>query len=207
MEVHRENERGLRIDDRVREHAREVLQSTSIDPGEGKTWRTLNEELDLIVTGGDIHDPNPADNITAHLFAITAEIQRASRASSYYTATGEISSDRIVASGSTQHSVRAAFERAAKSRSCQNSPALWTIWVDWECALLASLGPVSAEKARQCERIKHVFFRGLRNLPWVKGYALMAFGVLVEKGVMGDKECRAVYEGMVAKGLRVVFEL
>ena len=60
---------------------------------------------------------------------------------------------------------------------------------------------------QQRDRIQHVFFRGMRHLPWVKQYAMLALGLLRQCGIMGDAECKAVYEGMVDKGMRIVYDL
>ena len=54
-------------------------------------------------------------------------------------------------------------------------------------------------------RAKTVFFRGLRMLPWVKGFAMLAFTLL--RGVMEGEELKWVWDFMNEKEMRLHVDL
>lgn len=101
---------------------------------------------------------------------------------------------RPVHLGSTVHSVRRLFERAVASRVGRNSAALWGWWVRWEVETAGDLG-----------RAKEVWLRGLREVPWCKGFVMLAFKLL--RSVMGFEELRRVYDVLAEKELRVHVDL
>ena len=54
-------------------------------------------------------------------------------------------------------------------------------------------------------RAKTVFFRGLRMLPWVKGFAMLAFTLL--RGVMEGEELKGVWGFMNEREMRLHVDL
>lgn len=145
------------------------------------------------------HQPVP---VTSHLFSIYTELHRP------------------VFSGSTLHSVRAAFEKAigdpALSKSDPNSNdrthdannwnttrsnlSLWKLYILFELS------------HNEINRAKEIFYRGMRACPWSKGLIMLAFSHLSADAVgdgprtgdgMGFEELRRVYRVLVEKELRV----
>ncbi|KAK3301922.1 NRDE-2, necessary for RNA interference-domain-containing protein [Chaetomium strumarium] len=99
----------------------------------------------------------------------------------------------------TAHSVRAAFESALtdSDAACLGSSVeLWTAYLHFCC----SHGELRGKKARE------VFYRAIAACPWSKEVYMEAF-TLQEGLGLDDAELRAVYETMVAKGLRVHVDL
>ncbi|KAL2009699.1 hypothetical protein VTN00DRAFT_5506 [Thermoascus crustaceus] len=145
------------------------------------------------------HQPVP---VTSHLFSIYTELHRP------------------VFSGSTLHSVRAAFEKAighpALSKSDANSNdrtndannwnmnrsnlSLWKLYILFELS------------HNEINRAKEIFYRGMRACPWSKGLVMLAFSHLSADAVgdrprtgdgMGFEELRRVYRVLIEKELRV----
>ncbi|EUC45649.1 hypothetical protein COCMIDRAFT_94969 [Bipolaris oryzae ATCC 44560] len=132
----------------------------------------------------------------------------------YETLRGEVA-------GSTQHSIRALYKRAVEG-SAKNCPALWKSYINFELAQLRRLRDsrqlqnkkprrdgkkskveVRLEEARQ--RVKDTFYAGLRNLPWCKEVAMLAFGEA--GGLFGDEEKWRVVRVLVEKEMRVFVEV
>ncbi|KKY24461.1 hypothetical protein UCRPC4_g02419 [Phaeomoniella chlamydospora] len=91
--------------------------------------------------------------------------------------------------GGTSNSIRSAFENALSSYP--HSPLLYTLYLRFELQN-------SLEKATQ------LYHRGLRLLPWHKGFAMLGFiqDRLREKLEMGN-ELRSIWEGMGERGMRM----
>jgi hypothetical protein len=117
--------------------------------------------------------------VTSHLFAISHEAHRP------------------VYSGSTQHSVRAAFERALSDEDPNNgsrsSLSLWKLYITFE--LFAT---------NNVARAKDLFFRAMRTCPWSKDVLLIPFqqASLREEG-FDFWELRKIYNVLIDKELRV----
>jgi len=94
---------------------------------------------------------------------------------------------------STAHSIRSVYEAAVASRCGRESAILWTQYFCFE------------HRARNGRQAKLVFYRGLRAVPWVKGFAMLAFTHL--RDVLGRDELLAVHSTMVDRGLRLRVEL
>lgn len=125
--------------------------------------------------------PGSSDSvpITSHLFAISHELHRP------------------VYSGSTQHSVRAAFERALTDEDPKNasrsSLSLWKLYIFFELF-----------STRNVARAKELFFRAMRSCPWSKDLLLIPFQHtwLREEG-FDFWELRKIYNVFIDKELRV----
>ena len=114
-------------------------------------------------------------SIISHLFAVSTELKRP------------------VSSGSTAHSGRAAFERALESQVGKASAALWTRYFYFEL------------RQGDKERIKNVFYRGMRALPWLKAFYMLAFEHM--RDILSFNELKKIYEVMVEKELRIHVDL
>jgi hypothetical protein len=90
--------------------------------------------------------------------------------------------------GGTVYAVRAALDRAAESTSGAHSIVLWTSYLLFEVSQQDFL------------RAKHVFFRGLKDLPWSKWFVMLAFEHL--KGLTFE-EMRSVWNVLGERELRV----
>ncbi|EMD94711.1 hypothetical protein COCC4DRAFT_26585 [Bipolaris maydis ATCC 48331] len=123
--------------------------------------------------------------------------------------------------GSTEHSIRALYKRAVES-SGKHCPALWKAYIQFELAQLRRLqesrqlqnkkprrdgkkskAEIRVEDARQ--RVADTFYAGLRNLPWCKEVAMLAFGEAED--VFGDEEKWRVCRVLVEKEMRVFVEV
>ena len=123
--------------------------------------------------------------------------------------------------GSTEHSIRALYKRAVES-SGKHCPALWKAYINFEVAQLRRLqksrqirnkkprrdgkkskAETRVEEAKQ--RVKDTFYAGLRNLPWCKDVAMLAFGDA--KDVFEDEEKWRVCRVLVEKEMRVFVEV
>ena len=112
---------------------------------------------------------------------------------------------RTATAGSTRHAVRAAFERAVADRQCRHSATIWTMYLDYELDLVATAAADVSQKGEGMSRVKDVFYRGLRFLPWVKWWYLKGAEVLLRFEL--EEEARSLAALMVDKGLRVFEEL
>lgn len=65
------------------------------------------------------------------------------------------------------------------------------------------MAAVTKKKAAAAQRVKDVFYAGIRAVPWVKGYLMLAFTLLLPAGILDFEECKSVYDILVEKGLRV----
>jgi hypothetical protein len=115
------------------------------------------------------------DSIIGHFFSVYTELHRS------------------VSSGSTVHSVRAAFERAVEHPSGKASAALWKLFVLFEL------------RYGDPARAKEVFYRGMRAAPWAKPFMMLAFTHM--KDSMTFEELRKVYNVLGEKELRVHVDL
>lgn len=87
--------------------------------------------------------------------------------------------------------VRDLFERAVSSLKAQHSPALWSLYIDFE-------------RRHDIERVKGVYYRALRSCPWYKDLYLAAFNM---RDVFTPNELVEVYKVMLEKEIRVRVEL
>ncbi|KAF3770201.1 hypothetical protein M406DRAFT_87010 [Cryphonectria parasitica EP155] len=106
------------------------------------------------------------------------------------------------------HSVRTAFERSLDSDACRSNVGLWLSYVRF-CARhkkeLGGGGSSSSSNDSNSAKVKDVFYRALGACPWSKWLAMEAFTTLVRE--MESSELRAVWNTMVAKGIRVCVDL
>jgi hypothetical protein len=145
-------------------------------------------------------DKYPTDQqpvpITSHIFAVIHELHRP------------------VYSGSTQYSVRAAFERAIGDPAFSTSGRSIPVGTDsnayntgrsnlslWKLYILFELS------RNDVSRAKEVFYRGMRACPWSKDLLMVAFHNFQREERMGFHELRRVYNVLVDKELRIHAEI
>lgn len=125
--------------------------------------------------------------------------------------------------GSTAHSIRTLYRRATSTGvSGQRSPALWTSNLHFELSQFqemsaqVSKGPKAHHRSKEGDRwslrvkearqrVKDVFYAGLKNLPWCKDFIMLAF--TEAKDVFSEEELRRVYDIMQEKELRLYIEM
>jgi hypothetical protein len=123
--------------------------------------------------------------------------------------------------GSTKHSVRAVYSRATNvDASGAHSPVLWASYLRFEIAQLELERAKSQDKKsgkdgkkRSWEsrleeaegRVKDIFYKGLRRLPWCKDFMMLAF--TEAKGVFEEEELGKVYGVMMEKEIRLYVEV
>jgi hypothetical protein len=121
--------------------------------------------------------------------------------------------------GSTSHSIRALYERAVTS-SGAHCPPIWTLYLRFELTQLSKARdkglnkkPHKEGKTRGWEkgadeaqaRVKEMFYKGLRSLPWCKDFAMLAF--TDANDVFGEDELWKIYRVMQEKEMRLYVEL
>jgi hypothetical protein len=151
------NESRFRIDDRVRDVLRHV-----IDP---KPTRV------------------PSVPVTSHLFAVSTELHRP------------------VYSGSTQHSVRAVFERALSGDAENDNAANRSSLSLWKLYILFELSRGNAARA------KELFYRAMRACPWSKDILLLPVQHPHLREGFDFWELRKIYNVLTDKELRVHVEI
>ena len=106
--------------------------------------------------------------------------------------------------GSTEHSIRAAFESAIEVGTVgAHSIAIWKWYLSWELRVPAKAGKTVEPLARA----QDIFYRGLRALPWAKEWHMLAFTEEKLRKAIGFDGLRKIYESMVEKELRVHVDL
>lgn len=115
--------------------------------------------------------------------------------------------------GSTNHSIRAAFERGvAAAKACVR---IWVWYVKWELSLHSEMEAVApiAKPHRKKEielprnKVVDVYYRGIRACPWAKNLYMLAFSEAPLRKALGGTELRKVYDMMLEKGLRIHVDL
>lgn len=121
---------------------------------------------------------------------------------------------RPIYTGSTRHSVRAAFEHALEpAKPGSHSPAIWTWYLRWELSIAEAAlesgraSPSHGQGSPDLARAQDVFYRGMRACPWAKAFYMLAFTAPRLRDAMGFDGLRRIYETMVEKGLRMHVEL
>jgi len=170
LQLFAETESRFRIDDRVRQLARDVLNSTPA--GYSSDTSATHEQ---------------SSNLIINAFNIQTELRRAETA------------------GSTRHAVRAAFERAVADSQCRHNGTIWLMYLYYEVHLVEDASEDLSQKGEGVSRVKNVFHRGLRCLPWIKMWYLRGMEVLLRFGL--EEEAKSLAALMVDKGLRVSEEL
>jgi len=56
-------------------------------------------------------------------------------------------------------------------------------------------------------RVKDTFLKGLKQLPWCKGFAMLAFGIEGVKEVLGEEGLGRVYGVMLEKEMRIYVDI
>ena len=142
-----------------------------------------------------IKDDDAGISVTQIIFTIQSEISRPSYA------------------GSTNHSVRAAFEHAvATAKSCVR---IWAWYVGWEADLDSNTvivverpkGKSKREIELRRRRLVDVYYRSVRACPWAKDLYMLAFTNARLRDAVGNVELRKIYDTMAEKGLRLHVDL
>jgi len=123
-----------------------------------------------------LHDSMPTDKNVLHwAYVIENEIRRAG------------------SHGSTSHSLRSTFEAALASRYCGSSAMLWTFYFH------------ITHRSGDYQHAKAIFYRGLRAIPWVKDFSMLAFTHL--RDILSTDELLDIHSTMVDRGLRLHVDL
>ncbi|KAF2621431.1 DUF1740-domain-containing protein [Macroventuria anomochaeta] len=146
---------------------------------------------------------SPTASVVTWAFAIHHEILK-----------GEIA-------GSTSHSIRALYKRATNlDASGAHCPALWNMYLQFELEQLCKEQNLRPNKRPRRDgkkgkwenrideaedKVKETFYQGLKMLPWVKDFVMLAF--TAAKDVFGDEELWRLYRVMMEKELRVYTEM
>ncbi|KAK5054002.1 hypothetical protein LTR84_001964 [Exophiala bonariae] len=115
-------------------------------------------------------------------------------------------------SGSTNHSIRAAFQRATAPGSngiyCVN---LWKAYILWELSVAQMSYGVSGKAAGKAKKaannVKEAFHAAIHACPWTKEIYMMAFKESLLGSLLGDAELKQLYHSMVERGLRVRLDI
>ena len=141
--------------------------------------------------------PEEEPGVIAHAYDIYAELRKPAEA------------------GSTQHNVRAAFERAVHPDFLtRHNPEIWSWYIRWEMSLVggernAPQSPGSKQRSKaviNC-RAKDVYIRAIQACPWDKSIYMLGFSKPALRRQIGFDGLKDVYETMVEKGLRIHVEL
>ena len=113
--------------------------------------------------------------------------------------------------GSTEHSIRAAFERAVEpGEAGAHSVSIWKWYLLWELkvaefgAIFSSSNPRTRAKL---SRAQNVFYRGIRSCPWAKQMYMLEFTQEGLRNDIGFEGLKKIYETMVEKGIRIHVDL
>jgi len=123
-----------------------------------------------------LHDSMPSDKNVLHWAYV---IQNETRRADYQ--------------GSTSQSIRSTFEAALASRDCGSSVMLWTFYFHFTL------------RSGDYQHAKAILYRGLREIPWVKEFAMLAFIHL--RDVLSFDELFDIHSTMVDRGLRLHVDL
>jgi hypothetical protein len=163
LTLYAQTETRFRMDDRVRQLAKDVLQGPAASSSSSEQ----------------------ASSLIMNVFSIESELRRNANPTA----------------GSTRHAVRAAFERAVADKQSRHSTTIWSMYLDYEVSLLSE-GHIGRPRNEGARRVKEVFHRGLRCLPWVKMWYLKGVEVLIDLGQ--EEEAREIVKMMEDKGLRIL---
>lgn len=134
-------------------------------------------------------DPTQTPSVIPALIPLTQELSRPSNF------------------GSTQHSIRAAFESAVTTHPF--SPFLWNLYLDWLIWLLSPPTSHHSTKLENAEtsirgEVKALIYRILRATPWTcKGLVLRVLGEESLSRLFAWEEKKALWEVLGEKGVRV----
>ena len=112
-------------------------------------------------------------------------------------------------SGSTEHSIRAAFHRAFEEDSpLRACPALRLGHVRWELAVVErrQTSNLPSDKKSSLTALG-AFHAALRASPWVKEIYLLAFESDFLQARLGQDGLKALYETMLERGLRIHIDI
>ncbi|MCJ1308721.1 hypothetical protein MMC25_002375 [Agyrium rufum] len=126
-----------------------------------------------LATSSSRNNDEPQESVISHFFAMYTELHRSQSL------------------GSSDHAVRAAFERAFDTRCGKRCAALWKLYFLFEC-----------RQAQSIEKAKGVLYRSIMACPWAKDLYLLAFEYL-DNGGMTKAELRALYAMMEERELRI----
>ena len=125
------------------------------------------------------------------LFSIAEEIRRCS----------------IEGSGSTPNSVRSLFASALLSQDSEvkHSPALWRVWFRFESSYFTN-GTLGAQSDDRLQKVKTVFYNGLRCLPWYKPWIVMGLKYFSRTTVVKKDELSRIYDVLTEREMRIRVE-
>lgn len=108
-------------------------------------------------------------------------------------------------SGSTNHSIRAAFQRATGQGSngiyCVN---LWKAYILWELSVAEASHAVPVKASRRAKttanNVKDVFRAALQACPWAKEIYMMPFQENSLNSLLDEEELKQLYHSMIERG-------
>ncbi|KEF56247.1 uncharacterized protein A1O9_07828 [Exophiala aquamarina CBS 119918] len=115
-------------------------------------------------------------------------------------------------SGSTNHSVRMAFQRAVSERSSGiYCVTLWKSYILWELTIAQhsndTLISMSRPVKQPARNVKDVFHAALKACPWSKEIYMLPFRESLLKSFFSKEELKQLYHSIVERGLRVRFDI
>ena len=122
--------------------------------------------------------------------------------------------NRPAYSGSTNHSIRSAFERATEVGSPgHDNEEMWKAFVLWEVSVIAARSGLKSagrnnvkDKAKEHEQrppVTQAFYASLRACPWSKELCMLAFSQTGLKDALGGETLKQVYHNMTDRGMRL----
>lgn len=115
-------------------------------------------------------------------------------------------------SGSTDHSIRAAFQRAtAQGSNGIYSVNLWKSYILWELAVGKRnhdiLKGASGGTWKGSHIVRDAFHAALQACPWSKEIYLLPFQECLLKSIVGKEELKQLYHSMIQRGLRIRLDI
>ncbi|OAP64139.1 hypothetical protein AYL99_00111 [Fonsecaea erecta] len=121
-------------------------------------------------------------------------------------------------SGSTDHTIRSAFERVTQPGSPgHDSLQIWKTYVLWETSLTQFHGHLKLGGKRSTRREEAVyrqattaiqsFYAALRACPWSKELCMLGFTQPVLRDAIGNAKLKQVYQTMLDRGMRVHLDI
>lgn len=115
-------------------------------------------------------------------------------------------------SGSTNHSIRAAFQRVLGQYSSGiYCVSLWRSYILWELSITEpvnnTLKSTSGLVRKAAHNVKDVFHAALKACPWSKEIYMLPFREILLKSLFSEEELRQLYHSMIERGLRLRLDI
>ena len=128
-----------------------------------------------------------------------------------YAVAKEVERCNVDGSGATANSMRALFSKAllASDSGVKQSPLLWRLWFRFERILAESVETSSTSMIAQraIDRVKQIFYDGLRHLPWCNFWIIMGMRLLAQHQGSSERELHQLYDVMMEREMRIRIEI